>query len=66
MTEPAPADLDAMDRTEAMAALRELSDGTEEDELPEKLTISIWRPFLPRQRSAKDKRGRFGRRASKD
>jgi hypothetical protein len=66
MTEPGPADLDAMDRTEAMAALRELSDGTEVDELPEKLTISIWRPFLPRQRSAKDKRGRFGRRASKD
>jgi hypothetical protein len=32
----------------------------------EKLTLSIWRPFLPRQRTGKDKRGIFGRRQSKD
>ena len=31
----------------------------------EKLTQSIWRPFLPRQRTGKDKRGIFGRRQPK-
>ena len=67
LAEPAPAELEAMDRTDAMAALRELSDDTEnEDEPEEKLTLSIWRPFLPRQRSAKDKRGLFGKRPPKD
>ena len=58
-----------MERTDAIADVADPNIAGEDEAgatPEEKLTLGIWRPFLPRQRKGKDKRGIFGRRQAED
>ena len=68
-TEAAEAVVEAMERTDAIADVADPNIAGEDEAgatPEEKLTLGIWRPFLPRQRKGKDKRGIFGRRQAED
>ncbi len=68
LTEAVAQVVEATQRTDVIAESPDPQTATEADPSSapvEKLTLSIWRPFLPRQRSDKEKRGILGRRHAK-